>query len=482
MPAAGASELAQYGDRLLPEVLGARCIHYFKPYRLHRTLCRLFARAVLHGQNRLQIWTVDPQVGKTSSVMACILWYLEWFPDRNVIYWTYNDERGGEIGSDIRNLFEDNQDILRTRLRQDTTAKNRWRTEQGGGFISRTRFKGFPGNVVFIDDPFADMSEFLSAAHRERVWRRYQADVLDRLHPDTIVITVMTRGNDDDLVGRMKRHAESHPDSPQWHHVHIPALADPNVADPDPLGRSPGEPTVPEIHPREARLRTKGLSDDWTWWTTFMGVPTAPTGQKFLRDYWRHLTAGVPPEKRIVTISSWDLTFGSTSGSGSWVVGQKWTLDHTGRYCLLDQTRDRAEYHDQKAMFRRFRERHRDIQFDLIENKALAAALISDLGTEQWYRQLGGQVVPINVPPGKGKEVRAEANLGLFADGRIWVPSPGIEGYDASDGWVEDVISEHALFPSEPNDIVDTASQAIKWLRDYDPAEQGTGLQAVSYR
>ena len=57
--------------------------------------------------------------------------------------------------------------------------------------------------------------------------------------------------------------------------VHIPALADPNIVDPDPLGRAPGESICEEMHPARRYRRIFAATSKFVVAALYQGKPMA---------------------------------------------------------------------------------------------------------------------------------------------------------------------------------------------------------------
>ena len=96
-------------------------------------------------------------------------------------------------------------------------------------------WSGTPLDGLVIDDPHKDRKAVDSLVQRDDVWDWYPTGTA-RLSPGGPVILILTRWHYDDLAGQLMREQPG-----EWELLHIPAQADPEVIDPDPLGRAPGE-------------------------------------------------------------------------------------------------------------------------------------------------------------------------------------------------------------------------------------------------
>src|SRR5699024_1225666 len=128
-------------------------------------------------------------------------------------------------------------------IARDAGAVGAWETTEGGRLLSlsiRESFTGRGAKVLIIDDPHKDFVDAHSATMRTNVWEWWLSVAQTRLEPPYLVIVVMTRWHEDDLVGRLL--SPDYPGDPaSWEVVSLPALAtSPN----DALGRGKDEPLL----------------------------------------------------------------------------------------------------------------------------------------------------------------------------------------------------------------------------------------------
>jgi predicted phage terminase large subunit-like protein len=95
----------------------------------------------------------------------------------------------------------------------------------------------------------------------------------------------------------------------------------------------------------------------------------------------------------------------------------------------------------------------------LIENKSRGMDVANEIrrlySREKWGIEL--------VNPVKDKITRTHSIVPIFADGVVWAPAYSDRYMD----WAEEVIKQCELFPKdEHDDLVDSVTQALKWLRD----------------
>jgi hypothetical protein len=101
-------------------------------------------------------------------------------------------------------------------------------------------------DIGIIDDPIKDRQEAKSPTYRQRVWDWF-VDVFEtRLHNDSQVLIIMTRWDQDDLVGRVLLRDKD------WHLVKFEGIKTGPKTDYD--QREPGEVLFPEKHSLERLL------------------------------------------------------------------------------------------------------------------------------------------------------------------------------------------------------------------------------------
>jgi predicted phage terminase large subunit-like protein len=120
-----------------------------------------------------------------------------------------------------------------------------------------------------------------------------------------------------------------------------------------------------------------------------------------------------------------------------------------------------------QAMLIGFSAKHPDVVTKLVEDKAAGKPIVQSL------RHIVSGLIEWKVGGGTGgKLARAEAWTGLAEAGNIWLPHPTearINGRPHPCPWVHDWIERVCAFSGLDNDVadeVDTASQALAYLRD----------------
>lgn len=294
------------------------------------------------GQCTRLIITMPPQEGKSTRVARVgSLWALRRNPNRRVAIVSYADNLAAEHGGWVRDQIvgfgldaprDGGEDLLGLRVRRTSSALSRWnlagdrgslRTAGIGGGIT-----GKPVDWFVIDDPFANREQADSKVIRDKVWLWWTDVVLAR--GPRVVILIMTRWHEDDLAGRLLKEDEAlPPELRQWRVVNIPAQADPRVADPDPLGRAPGEymesargrTPVDEAPVRDAKFWEVRKRNARTWSALYQGNPTPAEGGMFKWDWIRPYRVGAPPALARIVVAV-DTTGGGSDEAGIIAAGR----------------------------------------------------------------------------------------------------------------------------------------------------------------
>ena len=149
----------------------------------------------------------------------------------------------------VRNELNTNP-LLRTKVSDDSAAKDEWETTAGGGMKCvgvGTGVTGFGADLLLIDDPYPSWSKAWSASYRAEVEQWYDGTANNRLEPGASVIVLHHRMHPKDLTHYLLSKDE------QWDHVSLPSIAKPG----DPMGRKEGEALCPERYDSERLVRVK---------------------------------------------------------------------------------------------------------------------------------------------------------------------------------------------------------------------------------
>lgn len=261
---------------------------------LNRYLSELAARRI----KRL-IVQEPPRHGKSEFCSKYFpAWYTGTFPHHRTALCSYEANFAAEWGGKSRELLERWGSLFKTRVKQNSRASDNWATDAGGGMVTTGIGGPLTGrgcNCLIIDDPIKNAEESLSPTIRDRHWDWWQSTASTRLEPDGVVLVLMTRWNDDDLVGRIMAAEPG-----VWTVLSLPAIAGEN----DALGRQPGEALWPERWPIEA-LEAKRRALDPFWWNAlYQQVPGNHARSEWPKEYFDDLLTDDWPTAHGFEVSS----------------------------------------------------------------------------------------------------------------------------------------------------------------------------------
>jgi hypothetical protein len=190
----------------------------------------------------------------------------------------YGANFAAEWGRAVRNIVTSNQGALRFTLAEDSKAANRWRTSQDGGMVTAGvggDITGKGADLLIIDDPVKNIQEANSPTYRDSVWEWWTSTARTRLHPGGVILIIMTRWHEDDLVGRLTN-PEWNEDWDKWHVINLPAIWEEEY--PDVIGRRKGEALCPERYPVDALHELRRAVGAADWASLYMGKPARTAG------------------------------------------------------------------------------------------------------------------------------------------------------------------------------------------------------------
>lgn len=428
----------------------------FQPYRwttyLNRKLVDLAERRI-----RRLIITVPVRHGKS---LLCSTWFPAWylmnFPDHRVVLGGYNATFAASFGEKVRRIIEQEGHLTGVTLSDDRYAKADWDLAQPhqGGMVSvgvGNPPTGRGANLMVIDDPIKKREEAYSEVYREKLWEWWRADMRTRLEPDAVVIVIMSRWHEDDLVGRLRNPdlaaADDDVDDIPWEVVDLPGLA---IDENDALGRQPGEALCPERYDARALLALKAPKalGPVNWEALIQGRPQPPEGGMFKRHLWRYADAAPAGLK---WVRAWDLA-ASEKKAADYTASVLMAVDDEGFTWIADARRTRAEAREMEQFMRgtadedyeRFKVQHIRIPQD-------PAAAGKNIASHYIRNTFRGVRARVKAEPVSGDKVtHALPFAGQQGAGNvILVRGP----------WNEEFVAEFAAFPTGVHDDwVDAAS------------------------
>lgn len=301
----------------------------------HRLICDALDRVERGECKRLMIFA-PPRHGKSELVSRrFVARYFGKHPEHQVLAASHTQDLADDIGHDVREIMrsEEFANVFegRAELAQDSKAMNKWRTEDGGIYI--TLGVGGPAlgrgaNLFVIDDPIKDRAEADSKLHRDKLWRWYAAIARSRLMPGGAVVLMHQRFHEDDLAGRLLAAVERG-DEPPWEVLCLPAIwLDENGQEralwPEWYGL--------DFH-RANRKFLCGSGAARDWFSMYQQTPTAEDGTFFHREWFKEYTTA-PDRKSLNVYVSSDFAVTPDGGDWTWII--VWGIDPLGNIFFLD--------------------------------------------------------------------------------------------------------------------------------------------------
>ena len=207
---------------------------------------------------------------------------------------------------------------------------------------------GRGGNVLIIDDPLKPDAA-LSETRRQAVNDWYDNTLLSRLNSkeDGIIIIVMQRLHQDDLVGHVLERGE------HWEILSFPAIAEEEERRQieTPLGpflysRKAGEVLDPSRESLQTLNNIKQLIGAYNFASQYQQNPTPLGGAMVQRDWLGRYDPAGPLPRFTLILQSWD-TANKCGELNDYSVCTTWG-QYDGRFYLLDLFRGRLNYPDLK--------------------------------------------------------------------------------------------------------------------------------------
>ncbi len=215
-------------------------------------------------------------------------WYIMTHPDKNVWVVSYGSDFATEWSSKVRNLVEEFGHLTGVQL--DATFKPRDHFRLASPFAGDLRGLGIGGalagkgaHLIICDDLIKEMSEIATEEARDKLYRRFHGELMNRLEPGGKIIMVMSRRHPDDLSGRLMETNEQLAPADQWRRIKFPALSE-------------DEQTAlwPQRYPVERLLAIRNdyrvASEEHLWHCLFQQDPaTAAEAADWPTSYWKDL-------------------------------------------------------------------------------------------------------------------------------------------------------------------------------------------------
>lgn len=410
----------------------------------HQIICDALMR-VWRGECKRLIINIPPRYSKTEiAVVNFIAWCLGKNPDCEFIHASYSARLAANNSYNSRSLVqheEYSQIFPGTVLRDDSKAKDEWKTTDGGcvyatgaggtitGFGAGKHRDGFAG-CILVDDPHKP-DEATSDVMRQNVIDWFQNTLESRKNsPNTPIIVIMQRLHERDLAGWLLDGGNGE----SWEHVCLPAITE------------DGDALWPEKHSIEI-LRQMQNAAPYVFSGQYMQRPSPADGGIFKPDKIEVVEA-IPAG--VTMVRAWD--FAATLNGGDWTVGAKIGKLSDGRCLIADIVRLQGSPDDVRAALKNTAERDSNkVRVRLPQDpgqagKAQAASMV---------KMLSGFTVIAQTVSGD-KQTRAEPLASQVNVGNVLMLRAG---------WNDKVVDEMRMFPNGVHDdIIDALSDAFTEL------------------
>lgn len=256
------------------------------------------------------ILSVPPRHGKSQEASIYFpAWALGKYPWLKFIVSTYGAELAEKNGKETRDLIASDAYKMifpNVTLMQDMKARANWLVEHKdeknvvstrkgqyyavgiGGAVT-----GYGADIIIIDDPHKDRAEAESETMRKAVWDYYRSTLYSRKEGEGVIIVIMQRWRQDDLVGLLmeedERLREAGEQTEDWEIISLPAIAEEDEYYRGDLVRKEGESLWPSKFPLNVLESIKQLSP-YYWASQYQQNPILAETAEFKKDMFQYYT------------------------------------------------------------------------------------------------------------------------------------------------------------------------------------------------
>lgn len=425
---------------------------------------------VAGGLISLLIVTMPPRHGKSELISKYFpAWYLGRFPRNRIILSSYEANFASEWGGKARDVLDANRHWFGVSLSR--RASRRWTIGIYGGGMQTAgvggAITGKGANIFIIDDPVKGEGDALSEVKRKRAWDWYQATASTRLEPRGGMIVVMTRWNEEDLVGKLieSRKATGLP----YVHLNFPAICEDDTLEMEKvIGRKNGDPLWAYRYPLEGPNGLLAMKKEKHpyWWNALFQQRPAPLEGNFVKKSWfryfvmetiggrPYVVLKRPEGARRIPVSALTVFFtvdlaASLRTTADYTVVSIWGLVPDSHELIwLDCIGERMEGPDQTKLIVKQYETY-DPALIGIEATAYQLTMVQNLLREG---------LPVHKLTADKDKVSRFLPMGtMYENGRVYHPLHA--------SWLGTVEDQLVKFPNAGHDdYVDTASYAARML------------------
>jgi predicted phage terminase large subunit-like protein len=444
-------DLYTYTTRCFAELEGRAQFHP----NWHMEVIAAHLQECMKGSIKRLIINLPPRHLKSLMASAALpAFWLGHRPKASIIHVTYGQALSEKFARDCRTIMTSSwhQALFSTRLTNPRAALQEMTTTAGGSRLATSVggvLTGRGADLIIIDDPLKP-DEAVSDTQRKSVNEWFEGTLYSRLNDKAagIIIVIMQRLHEDDLVGHLVRQGG-------WKVLSFPAIAEVDeVHNVETIFgsrryiRRVGEALHAAREPIATLETIRNTIGTYNFAGQYQQTP-APAGGGMVREEWfqRYDPATLNRSfKRIV--QSWD-TANKPSQLADYSVCTTWGL-RDNRFYLLNVFRQKLAYPDLKRALREQDRLFRPTSI-LIEDKASGTQLIQDLIEE-------GLSKVVRIAPEGDKIMRLHAQTATIENGFVHIPT--------SAHWLADFLHELTVFPNgRYDDQVDSVAQALAWAK-----------------
>lgn len=388
---------------------------------------------VLAGEISRLLITLPP--GYTKTELAVVNFIAKGFqvnPASRFIHATFSDDLARENSDKIKELInlEAFQELQSVTIRSDSSAKDRWKTVEGGGMLAKaaggpiTGFRAgrmekdvFTGALV-VDDPLKPDDAF-SPTKRQTVNNRATNTFRSRLaHEGVPIIVIMQRLHTEDFAGHLLTGGTGE----VWHHLDLPVIIDRSADYPKEWTHGqPVEHELPEgaLWPEKHSIEEIEVlkADTYTYNSQYAQRPASVEGALFDMEGFRYYTE-LPPIEYYAMYAD---TAQKTKERNDYSVIELWAKAKTGGIYLVDMVRGKWEAPQLEQTTRAFWLKHKDKNPRglKVEDKSSGTGLIQSLSVAR----PGQPPIPVQaVPRSIDKYTRGMDAAPWIASGWVHLP------------------------------------------------------------
>lgn len=288
-----------------------------------------------------------------------------------------------------------------------------------------------------IDDPIKNRIEAESPTTREAVWDWYTSTFYTRMDDeDSVIVIIMTRWHEDDLVGRLLQQQKENPKADQWVRVTLPAIVTDDMVLNEFDPRNIGDALWPEKKSLEFLEKTRETLGSYDWESLFQQRPFPPGGAKIKIAGFKYTDKEDLPDGIRWAFFS-DLAVSTKTDADFTVFGMV-GQDMAGNIYIRDVTRLKEEWPDVKEIMKSYLIREFKPTgggLAAVEKAGQQGGFIDDLNRDRDIKS-----IPLNIiaqPVDKDKLTRALPWVSQVEVGKVFL---------VNGPWVNNFLSECAIF------------------------------------